>query len=356
MGNQCHKHPVPYGAFVAAAVTRIVLTTAFLVAFHLAQRQYAIVDHLRRSYSATRLMGGKADSALHPSTSRVSSAPTVDATSPTVPTQRGKGSPSGTPSPILSPTSITTPLSSHFSAPGAKSPLPAVPEMSEVEPIREPSPLEFGKRTVLGRTRWPDDPDGIESPEPTPVSELAPPIVRVSSPLTTSPIDRGGYFGNQGRETPSDASGSVDDDATWQADFRGLMQSLAADRPSTSDLSEVQQRVIAQLRAMGAPINPGDLWDREVPIVGGVVRRMSTIESIGSREREHVPDGASDYGIVRTSNSPSPIELRSVNRGSRPSSRSGTAATSSTTASGSPGCRQNTRAGSDGSREPRTES
>ena len=357
-GNQCHQGPAPYGAFVAAAVIRIVLTTGFLVAFHLAERQYAIVTGLRRSYSATQLMGGKAESALHPSTSRLSSAPTVEATSSNpVPTQRGKSSPSGTMatlSPILSPASITTPLPSYLSTPNVKSPLPAVPEMTEVEPIQGSSPLEFGKRTILGGPRWPDDPSGIESPEPTPGSELPPPTSRVSSPGTTSHIDRGGYFGHQGRETPSDASGSVDDDATWQADFRGLMQSLAADRPSSADLSEVQQRVMAQLQAMGAPMSPGDLWDREVPIVGGVVRRMSTIESIGSREREHAPDGANEHGVVRMSNSPSPMELRCVNRGSRPPSRSGTAG--STAASGSTGSRQNTRAETDDSREPRSES
>lgn len=133
------------------------------------------------------------------------------------------------------------------------------------------------------------------------------------------------------------------------------MQSLAADGPSSPDLSDAQQRVLAQLQAMGAPMNPGDLWNREVSIMGGVVRRMSTIESIGSWEREHAPDGASDYGVVRTSNSPSPVEMRNSNRGSRPPSRSGTAATGSTGTSGSTGSRQNTRAGASDSREPRSD-
>ena len=134
------------------------------------------------------------------------------------------------------------------------------------------------------------------------------------------------------------------------------MQSLAADGPGSSDLSELQQRVLAQLQAMGAPMNPGDPWNREVPIMGSVVRRMSTIESFGSREREHAPDGASDCGFVRTSSSPSPMETRSGNRGSRPPSRSGTAATGSTAASGSMGSRQNARAGMGDSREPRGDS
>lgn len=363
-GNQCHLHPVPYGAFVAAAVTRIVLTAGLLVAFHLAQRQYAIAARSRRSISETRLMGGRAESALHPSTSRLSSAPTVDATSPNLaPTQRGRGSPSGTIatlSPILSPTSITSPLSSHLSIPNVKLPLPAVPEMTEVEPFREPSPSpsEFGKRAILGGPRWPDDPNGIESPEPTPGPERPPSrAARAPSPGASSHTDKVGYFGHQGRETPSDASeGGVDDEATWQADFRGLMQSLAADGDSSSDVSEVQQRVLAQLQAMGAPMNAGDLWNREVLIMGGVVRRMSTIESIGSREREPVPDGASE--VVRTNNSPSPIEVRSGSRASRsrPPSGSGTAATGSTAASSRTGSQQNTRAGTSDSQEPRSDS
>ena len=361
-GNQCRRDPAPYGAFVAAAVTRTVLTAGLLVAFHLAQRQYAIAARSRRSNSATRLMSGKAESALHPSTSRLSSAPTVDATSPNFgPAQRGKGSPSGTIatlSPILSPTSITSPLSSHLSTPNVKSPLPAVPEMTEAEPLREPSPLVFGKRTILGGPRWPDDPSGIESPEPTPGSEQPPLAARVSSPGTSSHTDRVGYFGHQGRETPSDTSEGVDDETTWQADFRGLMQSLAADGASSSHVSEVQQRVLAQLQAMGAPMNPGDLWNREVLIMGGVVRRMSTIESIGSGEREPAPDGASE--AARTGNSPSPVEVRCGSRGSRPPSRppsgNGTAATGSTAASSRTGSQQNTRAGTGDSQEPRSDS
>jgi hypothetical protein len=131
------------------------------------------------------------------------------------------------------------------------------------------------------------------------------------------------------------------------------MQSLAADGASSSDMSEVQQRVLAQLQAMGAPINAGDLWNREVLIMGGVVRRMSTIESIGSREREHAPDGASE--VVRTSNSPSPVEARCSNRASRPPSGNGTA-TGSTAASSSAGSQQNTRAGTGDSQEPRSDS
>jgi hypothetical protein len=301
-------------------------------------------------------MGGKVESALHPSTSRLSSAPTVDATSPNLaPSQRVLGSPSGTiamPPPIVSP---TTPLSSHLSTPSAKSPLPVVPEMTEIEPFRESAPFEFGNRSILGGPRWPDDPNGIESPEPTLSSERPPLAARLSSPATSPNNDRGGYFGHQGRETPSDASESVDDESTWQADFRGLMQSLAADGPSSPDVSDAQQRVLAQLQAMGAPMNHGDLWNREVSIMGGVVRRLSTIESIGSWEREHAPDGASDYGVVRISNSPSPVEMRSSNRGSRPPSRSGTAATGSTGTSGSTGSRQNTRAGASDSREPRSD-
>jgi len=298
-------------------------------------------------------MGGKGDSALHPSTSRLSSVPTIDATNPNLaPAQRGRGSPSGTvatPSPILTPASITSPLSSHLSTPSAKLPLPMVPEITEAEPFREPSPLKFGKRTILGGPRWPDDPSGIESPEPTPASEQ-PPLAAHASPSGT---DRVGYFGHQGRETPSDASEGADDEATWQADFRGLMQSLAADGASSSDLTQVRQRVLAQLQAMGAPMNIGDIWTREVSIMGGVVRRMSTIESIGSREREHVPDGASE--VVGTSNSPSPVEVRCGNRGSRPPSGSGTAATGSTAASSS-SIQQNTRAGTGDSQEPRSDS
>ena len=226
--------------------------------------------------------------------------------------------------------------------------------MAEVEPLREPSPLEFGKKTILGGPRWPDDPNGIESPEPTPGSERSPMAVRASSPGASSHTDRVGYFGHQGRETPSDASEGVDDEATWQADFRGLMQSLAADGASSSDVSEVQQRVLAQLQAMGAPMNAGDLWNREVLIMGGVVRRMSTIESIGSREREAAPDSASE--AVRTGNSPSPIEVRSGSRGSRPPSGNGTAATGSTAASSRTGSQQNTRAGTGDSQEPRNDS
>ena len=224
--------------------------------------------------------------------------------------------------------------------------------MTEVEPLREPSP--FGKRTILGGPRWPDDPNGIESPEPTPGSEQPPLAARTSSPGTSSPTDKVGYFGHQGRETPSDASEGVDDEATWQADFRGLMQSLAAEGDSSSDVSEVQQRVLAQLQAMGAPMNAGDLWNREVLIMGGVVRRMSTIESIGSRERSPVPDGASE--VVRTNTSPSPVDARCGSRGSRPPSGGGTTATGSTAASSRTGSQQNTRAGTGDSQEPRSDS
>jgi hypothetical protein len=354
-GNRCRQHPTPYGAFVAAAVTRTVLTTCFLVAFHFAQRQHAIAARSRRSYSATRLMGGKAESALHPSTSRLSSAPTVDTTSPNLPpVQRVMSSPIATPSPVLSPVPVTTPPSSYLYA---KSPLPVVPEMAEVES----SPIEFARRSILGGPRWPDDPNVIdESPEQTPGSEQPPPtspapVMRTASPGTSPHIDGRGYFGRQGRETPSDASESADDEATWP-DFRGLMQSLAADAPGASHLSEVQQRVLAQLQAMGAPVNPTDLWNREIPIMGGVVRRMSTIESLGSRE--HAPDGAGDSGFAGTSSSPSPVETRG-----RPPSRSGTATTGSTATSGSTGSRQNTRAGTGDSRvfearngEPRSDS
>lgn len=134
------------------------------------------------------------------------------------------------------------------------------------------------------------------------------------------------------------------------------MQSLAADGDSSTDVSEVQQRVLAQLQAMGAPLNARDLWNREVLIMGGVVRRMSTIESIGSREREPVPDGASE--VLRTNNSPSPIEVRSGSRASRsrPPSGSGTAATGSTAASSRTGSQQNTRVGTSDSQEPRSDS
>jgi hypothetical protein len=215
--------------------------------------------------------------------------------------------------------------------------------------------VQFGKRSILGGPRWPDDPNGIESPEPTPGSEHPPFAARVSSPAgSSSHTDKVGYFGHQGRETPSDTSEGVDDEATWQADFRGLMQSLAADGASSSHVSEVQQRVLSQLQAMGAPMNVGDLWNREVLIMGGVVRRMSTIESIGSREREPAPDGASE--AVRTGSSPSPIEVRSGSRGSRPPSGNGTAATGSTAAISPTGSQQNTRAGTGDSPESRNDS
>lgn len=132
------------------------------------------------------------------------------------------------------------------------------------------------------------------------------------------------------------------------------MQSLAAEGDSSSDVSEVQQRVLAQLQAMGAPMNAGDLWNREVLIMGGVVRRMSTIESIGSGERSPAPDGASE--VVRTNTSPSPVDARCGSRGSRPPSGGGTAATGSTAASSRAGSQPNTRAGTGDSQEPRNDS
>ena len=132
------------------------------------------------------------------------------------------------------------------------------------------------------------------------------------------------------------------------------MQSLAADGDSSSDVSEMQQRVLAQLQAMGAPMNAGDLWNREVLIMGGVVRRMSTIESIGSREREAAPDGASE--VVRINNTPSPIEVRSGSRASRSRPPSGSGTAGSTAASSRTGSQQNTRAGTSDSQEPRSDS
>lgn len=210
--------------------------------------------------------------------------------------------------------------------------------------------FEFGRAGILGSTqRWPDDPNYIDSEEggsaldshpgsarggyyPTgdgsrgavsPMSDASGSYSGHISPshglevrVQTPSSDHHGVGGGGGEDSSPDQETTGSDSQqlqTWATDFRQLVDSAKREEERFAAL----QREEDQLPPGAAPpsflnqdpaYNPatyqhplaqgiqlsmgrGEFWDREVRMLGGVVRRMSTIESFGSHERELAAEG-----------------------------------------------------------------
>ncbi|KAI0263181.1 hypothetical protein BC834DRAFT_971467 [Gloeopeniophorella convolvens] len=294
VGGQCGAHSPVFGVWLAAAVSRLVLTTGFLVAYHISCQAY------RASRRSTRY--------------RPEDVQQLDTTEVTQTAEGGPSRPSLVLRPVFQQDSSTSTAHPRFLP---TSQMAVIPEFSEAQ-------RQARHQTEHGYTVFGSEDDSTISEESasrsTETASSQPrSLRRVKSSRemqTAEGSSRHAALANEAEE--GQLQGFADR-------FRALVDRVSReleDGMNVEPQPDLRTPPLHHVLDTHTPYMSIDEFGREVPseeriaVLGGVIKRMPTIESVGSRELTSLRSATlvSSGGIATSPATPSPGSSRPPTR------------------------------------------